>query len=173
MHKSTHHLSRSSRLVGPALALALALAITPAPQAQASPGAAARSTVVDTTRIDPRLRRVFGERVVQISRSKRGAPYRYGAAGPRAFDCSGFTSWVYAKAGRRIPRTSRRQAAASRRIRARNRRRGDLVFFHHRGRVYHVGIYAGRGHIWHAPSTGRRVSRQRIWTRSHFYGRFR
>ena len=36
-------------------------------------------------------------RVVHIAASKRGTPYRYGATGPRAFDCSGFTRWVFAR----------------------------------------------------------------------------
>ncbi len=178
------HAPRLVRLLGPVIAVALALALattmTTAPSAHAAPGASVktsglRAPTVDTSQIDIQLRRrtTFRQRVMRISRSKRGAPYRYGAAGPRRFDCSGYTSWVFRKAGKRIPRTSRQQAAASRRVKFRNRRRGDLVFFHNRGRVYHVGIYAGRGRIWHSPSTGKRVSRQRIWTRSHFYGRFR
>ena len=33
-------------------------------------------------------------------------------------------------------------------------------------------IYAGHGYIWHSPSTGKRVSRSKIWSSSHFYGRF-
>lgn len=172
-------LRRARRAVaGPALALVMALslavAVAPAPSAQAAPAAApATSMFVATAGVSRRQWRSFRSRILRIARSKRGAPYRYGASGPYRFDCSGYTSFVYRKAGRRIPRTSRQQAGASRRVRFRQRRRGDLVFFHNRGRVYHVGIYAGKGHIWHSPSTGKRVSRQRIWTRSHFYGRFR
>lgn len=112
--------------------------------------------------------------VIKIAASKRGTPYRYGATGPRAFDCSGYTRWVFAKVGRRIPRTSRAQAAFAHHIRAASRRTGDLVFFHSSGgRVYHVGIYAGRNTIWHAPHTGSWVHRERIWTRSVSYGRIR
>ncbi len=178
MHQSTHSPARLSRPLGllVALALVLATALVAPTTASASPGAAAVKTATfDVSSVDRRVRRTraFRQRVMRISRSKRGAPYRWGAAGPRAFDCSGYTSFVYNKAGRRIPRTSRQQAGAARRIRASNRRRGDLVFFHSRGRVYHVGIYAGRGHIWHSPRPGKRVSRERIWSRSHFYGRFR
>ena len=113
------------------------------------------------------------ERVVRIAASKAGTPYRYGATGPRAFDCSGFTRWVYAKVGRHLPRTSSAQARAARHVRKSNRHRGDLVFFKSGGHVYHVGIYAGRGRIWHAPRSGERVHRERIWTRSVSYGRVR
>ena len=78
--------------------------------------------------------RPVGERVVKIAASKAGTPYVYGASGPGAFDCSGFTSWVYARAGKRIPRTSSAQAAAAHRVRAGDARRGDLVFFTSGGR---------------------------------------
>jgi len=112
-------------------------------------------------------------RVVRVAASKAGAPYRYGAEGPRRFDCSGLTMWVFHRIGKDLPRTSRAQSAATRRVRPANRRWGDLVFFSARGRVYHVGIYAGRNRIWHAPGPGRRVQRERLWTSRVTYGRVR
>lgn len=114
-----------------------------------------------------------GDRIVAIAASKRGAPYRYGADGPRSFDCSGYTKWVFARLGRSLPHSSARQAARVRHVRASDRRRGDLVFFRSGGRVYHVAIYAGRNSVWHAPRPGERVHRERIWTRSVSYGRVR
>jgi len=111
--------------------------------------------------------------VLRVAASKKGTPYRYGATGPRAFDCSGYTRWVFARVGKHLPRTSSAQAQATRRIRARNRRIGDLVFFRSGGHVYHVGIYAGHNRIWHAPRTGERVHLERIWTRAVVYGRVR
>jgi cell wall-associated NlpC family hydrolase len=113
------------------------------------------------------------ERVMHVAASKRGTPYRYGATGPRAFDCSGYARWVFARVGKRLPRTSRAQAGAVRRISRSSRRTGDLVFFRNHGRVYHVGIYAGRNTLWHAPRTGERVKRARIWTSAVTYGRVR
>jgi len=114
-----------------------------------------------------------GERVVAIAASKRGAPYRWGAAGPRYFDCSGYTKWVFARLGRSLPHSAAQQAGRVRHVRVSDRRRGDLVFFRSGGRVYHVAIYAGRNSVWHAPRPGERVHRERIWTRSVFYGRVR
>jgi cell wall-associated NlpC family hydrolase len=113
------------------------------------------------------------ERVVHIAASKKGTPYRYGAAGPRAFDCSGFTRWVYSKVGRHLPRTSSAQSRAARHVKKSNRHRGDLVFFKSGGHVYHVGIYAGKGRVWHAPRSGERVHKEKIWTSSVSYGRVR
>ena len=48
-----------------------------------------------------------------------------------------------------------------------------LVFFRSHGHVYHVGIYAGHGRVWHAPRPGRRVGLAHIWTRHVSYGRAR
>ena len=111
--------------------------------------------------------------VLKIAASKKGAPYKYGASGPRAFDCSGYTRWVFRKVGRHLPRTSRAQARYARHVKKSNRHKGDLVFFRSHGRVYHVAIYAGHNRIWHAPRPGKRVTRAHLWTRSVSYGRVR
>lgn len=116
-------------------------------------------------------RKRFANRVIAKARSRAGSPYVYGATGPHAFDCSGLTQWVYGKVGKRLPRTSDAQAGAVRRVR--KPRRGDLVFFHNGGNVYHVGIYAGRHKIWHASRPGHPVAKESIWTSSVFYGRVR
>ncbi|CAN5661899.1 C40 family peptidase [soil metagenome] len=113
------------------------------------------------------------DRVVHVAASKAGTPYRYGADGPSAFDCSGYTKWVFSKMGRHLPRTSSAQAGAVRHVSRANRHRGDLVFFRSGGHVYHVGIYAGHNRVWHAPRPGERVHREHIWTRSVSYGRVR
>jgi cell wall-associated NlpC family hydrolase len=113
------------------------------------------------------------DRVLHIAASKQGTPYRYGATGPSAFDCSGFTRWVFAKAGHRLPRTSSAQAAAARHVNRGDRHRGDLVFFRSGGHVYHVGIYAGKNQVWHSPRPGEGVHKERIWTSSVSYGRVR
>ena len=112
-------------------------------------------------------------RVVNVAASKAGTPYRYGASGPGAFDCSGFTKWVFSRLGRHLPRTSSAQAGAVRHVGRSQRHKGDLVFFRSGGHVYHVGIYAGNNRVWHAPRPGQRVHRERIWTSSVSYGRVR
>jgi len=110
-------------------------------------------------------------RVVNVAASKAGTPYVYGATGPSAFDCSGFTRWVYAKVGRHLPRTSSAQAGAVRHVSASDRRPGDLVFFSSGGHVYHVAIYAGGDSVWHAPRPGESVHREHLWTHAVSYGR--
>lgn len=114
-----------------------------------------------------------GLRAVHAAATRRGAVYRLGSQGPRAFDCSGLTRWSYARAGKRLPRTAQQQWAATRHIASRWRRPGDLVFFFSHHHVYHVAMYAGRGQIWHAPKPGSRVKRVKLWTSHVRYGRVR
>ncbi|CAK7282676.1 C40 family peptidase [Streptomyces sp. RM1] len=110
-------------------------------------------------------------KALQIAASKKGAPYQWGATGPRRFDCSGLTLYSFKKAGKKLPRTAAQQYNKTHHISASSRRAGDLVFFHSGRNVYHVGIYAGHGKIWHAPKTGVVVRLEKIWSRSVWYGR--
>ncbi|AVH60191.1 MULTISPECIES: C40 family peptidase [Streptomyces] len=110
-------------------------------------------------------------KALQVAASKKGSPYQWGAAGPRRFDCSGLTLYSYKKAGKKLPRTAAAQYNRTRHVSASKRKAGDLVFFHSGRSVYHVGIYAGKGKIWHSPKTGEVVKLQKIWTKSVWYGR--
>ncbi|WP_369167483.1 C40 family peptidase [Streptomyces sp. R28] len=110
-------------------------------------------------------------KALQVAASKKGSPYRWGATGPHRFDCSGLTLYSYKKAGKKLPRTAAQQYNKTRHISAQSRKAGDLVFFHSGSNVYHVGIYAGKGKIWHSPKSGDVVRLQKIWTRSVWYGR--
>ncbi|MFF7331507.1 C40 family peptidase [Streptomyces sp. NPDC090306] len=126
------------------------------------PGAAAHAAAATST---------TSAKALKVAASKKGAPYRYGAIGPRSFDCSGLTQYSYKKAGKKLPRTAAQQYNKSRHVSAGSRKAGDLVFFHSGSSVYHVGIYAGKGKLWHAPKTGDVVRLQKIWTKSVWYGR--
>ena len=115
------------------------------------------------------------QKAVSVAKAQKGDPYSYGSAGPHSFDCSGLTKFAYGKAGIGLPRTSDAQARHARSISRKNLRRGDLVFFHSGGNVYHVGIYWGRHNgnrlILDAPQPGERVGFTKIWTNSWFAGR--
>ncbi|CAL9320897.1 C40 family peptidase [Streptomyces sp. SudanB182_2057] len=113
----------------------------------------------------------IASKALKVAASKKGAPYRWGATGPNRFDCSGLTVYSFKKAGKKLPRTAAQQYNKSRHVSARNRKAGDLVFFHSGSSVYHVGIYAGHNKIWHAPKTGDVVRLQKIWSKSVWYGR--
>lgn len=110
-------------------------------------------------------------KALNIAASKHGDPYRYGSAGPTRFDCSGLTYYSFKHAGKTLPRTAQAQYNKVHHISKASLRPGDLVFFHSGRSVYHVGIYAGHGKVWHAPHTGSYVKLEKIWTKSVYYGR--
>jgi len=116
----------------------------------------------------PRSQRVLAE-----AAKHKGKPYKWGADGPRRFDCSGYTLYVFRKAtGKRLPHSSRAQYAATKHIRKASKRPGDLLFFYSRsGRIRHVAIYAGRGKMWHSPRSGSRVKLVKIYTSRYKVGR--
>lgn len=84
-----------------------------------------------------------------------GAPYVWGATGPRAFDCSGLMQYAYARAGVSLPRTSQEQMNAGRHVPLDQARPGDLVIY--RADASHVAMYVGGGRVVHAPYPGARV----------------
>ncbi len=101
-------------------------------------------------------------KALKVAASKKGSPYRWGAAGPRRFDCSGLTLYAFKKAGKQLPRTAAAQYNKTKHISATKRTLGDLVFFHSGSSVYHVGIYAGqRQDLALAEDRGRREAARR------------
>ncbi|CAL9330087.1 C40 family peptidase [Streptomyces sp. enrichment culture] len=131
----------------------------------------------------PDLKDVSGKvrAVIDAALAQRGVPYSWGggnANGPstgiccspsgksgtaiKGFDCSGLTTYAYAKVGIRLPRTAAAQAGVGRRIPAGSGtsalKPGDLVFYAYApGRdstIYHVGIYLGGGRMVNAPRPG-------------------
>ncbi len=113
------------------------------------------------------------QQVVSTALDQLGDPYRYGARGPDAFDCSGLVYFAYRSAGLSAPRTSQAQYRASQPLSLDSARPGDLLFFSFTGKVSHVGIYLGDGRFVHAPSSGRPVTIDTLSDghyRSHFVG---
>lgn len=95
-----------------------------------------------------------------------GKPYRSGAKGPKAFDCSGFSSYVYRQFGITISPSSRTQYTEGVKVDRKELRAGDLVFFTSRRsgkNVGHVGIVVsadnetGKFKFIHAARTGIKV----------------
>jgi cell wall-associated NlpC family hydrolase len=114
----------------------------------------------------------FRAKVLREAAKLKGTPYRYGGTTPRGFDCSGYTGYVYKKAGKKLPRTSRAQYSATKHISRKTAKPGDLVFFKSGGGgVYHVGIYAGSNLLWHSSKPGVPVRKAKIWSKSVAFGR--
>jgi peptidoglycan DL-endopeptidase CwlO len=116
----------------------LVAAAQPAPAKAAVPAAAARRGSA-----------------MAIAMGKLGSPYRWGAAGPGAFDCSGLVYWSYRQAGLTLPRSSRAQSQVGAAVSKGALQPGDLVFFYRP--VSHVAIYIGNGRVVHASTSGKPV----------------
>jgi cell wall-associated NlpC family hydrolase len=84
-----------------------------------------------------------------------GKPYRWGAVGPDAYDCSGLVQQAWRAAGVKIPRTSSQQARSGDGVSLSAIKPGDLVIYY--GGQSHVGIYVGDGMVIHSPHTGTTV----------------
>lgn len=99
-------------------------------------------------------------KVCSLAKDFLGTPYRWGGTTPRAFDCSGFTRYVYAKIGVHLPRTAREQYKVGKKVPNGKWAGGDLVFFDmNKGYVSHVGMYLGASCFIHAsnPRTGVKI----------------
>ena len=132
------------------LTVAAALATAPALAVTAAPVVAHASTAHKTP---ARLK------ALAYAKKQLGDPYRFGAAGPNAFDCSGLTMKAYSKAGKRIGGHSAtaqyRAARAKHQLRSlKHVRKGDLLFYGSTRDVYHVAMYAGNGKMIEAADYG-------------------
>lgn len=107
--------------------------------------------------------------VVTIARTLLGIPYASGGTSPSTgFDCSGFTSYVFGKAGISLPRTAAQQQSAATPVR--DPQPGDLVFFG--SPAWHVGIYTGHGMMIDSPKPGKSTSERPVFSGVSGYGRF-
>lgn len=113
------------------------------------------------------------EAIIATAKSFLGTPYVYGASGPNAFDCSGFTSYVFAANGISLPRSSAAQSGVGTVVSRSELQPGDLVFFATAAanRVSHVGIYIGNGDIIHAATGQGRVVINNL-SQSYYSSRF-
>jgi len=125
-----------------------------------------------------------GRAIARAAISELGVPYSWGggsSSGPTrgieqgantvGFDCSGLTSFAYAKLGITIPRVSGAQFNAGMKITANNAQAGDLVFFHPTSSgPGHVGIYLGNGNFIQAPQTGDVVKISKLSSASDLLG---
>ncbi|WP_316043374.1 C40 family peptidase [Actinomadura sp. CNU-125] len=94
-------------------------------------------------------------KAVRFAKKQLGKPYRWGAEGPNAYDCSGLVMAAWRKAGVKLPRVTHAQyRKVDRKVKLKDLKPGDLVFFRNRG---HVGMYVGNDRFLHAPNSNSRV----------------
>ena len=110
--------------------------------------------------------------VINMVKRQVGKPYVYGAAGPNSFDCSGLTYYCYKNAaGITLNRSSAAQASNGRYVSKSELKPGDLIFFNSgTNRIRHVGMYVGNGQFIHAPSPGKSVKYENLYSSYYVKG---
>lgn len=100
----------------------------------------------------------LGDDLLATARTGIGVPYVWAGSTEAGWDCSGFTSWVYAQHGVSLPHSSAAQAAMGTPVSQAEAQAGDLV--HWPG---HVGIYAGDGKVVDAGRSPMSTTERPIW----------
>jgi cell wall-associated NlpC family hydrolase len=152
------------------LVVVTVVAVLAAPHAQAVRGLVVGRLAGIASAAPPALARRppdrLAGRAVAFALAQQGKPYRWGAQGPDAFDCSGLTWAAWRAAGVAIPRTAAGQLAGLPRVRGRLEP-GDLVVYASRGPSRrHVALVTGGGRIVEALGQGvpvRQVPLRRGW----------
>lgn len=98
-------------------------------------------------------------KVVEFARAQVGKPYRFGSAGPDAYDCSGLVRAAYLQIGISLPHQSREQSLRGSAVDwvASDIRPGDLVFTFSSdtpNQIGHVGIAISATEWVQAPFSG-------------------
>jgi cell wall-associated NlpC family hydrolase len=120
--------------------------------------------------VEERERSAIASDVIATALALKGTQYRNGGSEPSlGFDCSGLVQWVFAQHGTALPRETREQYQAGRKIGHDDVQPGDLVFFETVSKgPSHVGIALGGGEFVHAPSS-RGVVRVESYTKSAYW----
>ena len=138
------------RPIAPEAPVALGAPDAPlAPDAPGAPGAPVAPGSLTAHRYD-------GRAVAEFALAFRGVPYRSGGATPAGFDCSGLVQYVFAQYGINVPRVVEEQWHVGDKIKPRDIKPGDLLFFSTKGPgASHVAIALDGERFVHAPnSTG-------------------
>lgn len=94
---------------------------------------------------NPSSSKVTGADIVAYAKKFLGCKYVLGGTTPAAFDCSGFTQYVYKHFGYKISRTSSAQRSNGKHVKKSELQPGDILCF-----TGHVGIYIGGNQFIHA-----------------------
>lgn len=136
---------------GPDIAIAVRVTLKPRP-VPATPVNAAPAVPQQAS-----LTRV--QVVISYALAQRGKPYRWNAAGPNSFDCSGLVLAAYARIGIHMYHYTGAMLKLGHRVSRGAMQPGDLVF----PSSSHVGIYLGNNQMVVAPHSGSVVKVQTVY----------
>lgn len=100
------------------------------------------------------------ETAIAFAMAQLGKPYRWGATGPGAYDCSGLVMRAFQSAGVQLPRSTKTIIGKGKSVSRQGMIRGDLIWTS----SGHIGIYLGNNKMIHAPQTGDVVKISTVWS---------
>lgn len=84
---------------------------------------------------------VVRNNIIKEGKKHMGVPYKWAGNTPDGFDCSGFTSYLMSKeVSQELPRRAEDQFKASKKLKRKDVKPGDFVFFDNGSGISHVGI---------------------------------
>ncbi len=101
-----------------------------------------------------------GYAISKTAQSQIGKKYTFGGTTPqKGFDCSGLIQWAYKKHGIKVPRVTKDQAKAGKRVHSSKAKPGDIVVFRSKytSSGYHTALYIGNDKFVHSPKSGAKV----------------
>jgi hypothetical protein len=101
----------------------------------------------------------IADRAIAFALAQVGKPYRWGAIGPDAYDCSGLIQTSYKHAGLKLTRTTYTMIHQGQSVSRSQLAPGDLIF----PNPGHVQLYIGGGKVVEAPEAGIPVRVVPIW----------
>lgn len=103
-----------------------------------------------------------------------GKDYVWGATGPDSFDCSGLIYYCFNKAGKSISRlTAQGYYNSCTKVKVKDRKKGDLIFWAENDKVYHVAVYVGDGYQISAENESVGVVKKKVTSGVYSYGRLK
>ncbi len=104
--------------------------------------------------LDVEVEKIKNSKLFEYITQWWGTPYRIGGSSLEGVDCSAFVKGLFSETySIQLPRTSREQADFSQEISKEILREGDLVFFHQRKGISHVGMYLSNNKFVHASTS--------------------
>jgi peptidoglycan DL-endopeptidase RipA len=147
--------------------------LTASVRAGGPPGAAPGVTAPDWS-ADAGASAQQGAEAANWALTQVGKPYRWGAAGPNSYDCSGLAMDAWARAGVALLHWTGYQWVSGPHVPLAQLHPGDLVFYATNSAdpatIHHVGIYIGRGLMVDAPYTGASVRIDSIYAYTGLIG---